>query len=216
MHNSPHLKEVVKEGEIPGGLQYLAEVTTKDEYKCTEHTHEWNWEKVVNMAKMKNFIIDYALKADYDYLFFVDADLVLHPKTLVTLLETQKDIVSEIYWTRFSPDDIEAPNAWDFNQYDFKEGNMEKWRTPGLYPCGMSGACILIHRKVFEVGANYSPIHNIAWWGEDRWFGARSAVHGFQQWIDTHIPPIHLYRESELNKYVENGGYEAAFSYAKP
>ena len=52
------------------------------------------------VADFKNTMIEYALADQYDYLFFVDSDLVLHPNLLELLRSCKKDIVSEVFWTR--------------------------------------------------------------------------------------------------------------------
>jgi hypothetical protein len=215
LHNSPHLKEIVKEGAILGGAQYIAEVATPEEYKCDEVTHQWESKNLLAVTAMRNFLISTAREMDYDYYFMVDSDLVLHPQTLVKLIEAQKDIVAEAFWTKWTPDDIEAVNAWDGDVYTFfpnRDTRFAQFRQAGLYQVGMTGACVLMNKKVLQSKINYDYIPCVSFWGEDRAFSIRAACAGFEIWLDTHHPPIHLYRESELNKYSENGGYKAAFS----
>jgi hypothetical protein len=204
LHNSPHLKEIVKEGPIPGGNQYIAEVETPDHYSCTEKTHEWKTQNLLAVAAMRNYLIETARVMGYDYYFMVDSDLVLHPKTLMVLIEAKKDIVAEAFWTKWTPEDIEAVNAWDRDTYSFfpdMETRFKQFRQPGLYQVGMTGACVLISKPVLEAKVNYDHIYNVSFWGEDRAFCIRAAVHGFEIWLDTHYPPVHLYRPSELSKY---------------
>lgn len=215
LHNSPHLKEIIKEGQISDGMQYLADVTTPERYECTERTHEWKVENVNTLITMRNYLLDFARKGGYDYYFMADSDLILHPETLLKLIEAQKDIVAECIWTRWTPEDIEAPSAWDYDVYSFigsAEERMKQFRIPGLYRVGMSGACILMNRSVIQSKVCYDPVYNVSFWGEDRYFSLRAACEGFEIWLSTQNRPIHLYRPSELNKYVENGGYKAAFS----
>ena len=214
LHNSPHLKEIVQEGPIPGGMQYLADVTTPDKYECTEETHDWKLENVENVTKMRNYLLDIARGGKYDYYLMADSDLVLHPKTLVSLIEAGKDIIGECIWTRWTPDAIEAPSAWDLDTYAFwgsPEKRMEQWQTPGIYRIGMTGACLLMSKKVIQSRVNYDPIYNLSLWGEDRAFCVRAACEGHEIWLSTRHRPVHLYRPSELSKFVDNGGYEAAF-----
>lgn len=213
LHNSPHLKEFVKEGAISDGTQYIGEVTTPDKYECDERTHDWKLENILTVTKMRNFILDFA--RNYDYYFMVDSDLILHPDTLIDLIEAQKDLIGECIWTKWTPEDIEAPSAWDFDTYGFypsPEERMKQWRTPGIYRIGMTGACLLMSKKALQSRVNYDPVYNLSLWGEDRAFCVRAACEGLEMWLSTIHRPIHLYRPSELNKYVENGGYKAAFS----
>lgn len=84
------------------------------------------------------------------------------------------------------------------------EGNgpYQAFRTPGIYKVGGIGGCNLISRKVIDAGVNYSPIYNLSWtnW-EDRAFCVRAAVLGFNLYLDTHYPAIHLYNENYLKEY---------------
>lgn len=195
LHNSEHLAPLVNGA-------YGVFNNDDGGYKTDETTHDWNWPKVYVMAEMKNAIIEYSLKKGYDYTFFVDSDLMLHPKTLISLLGSDKDIIAECFWTSWDKESQPMPNAWMFNEYLFTPEDLIKWKTPGVYKVGMSGACILFKNKVFKAGVNFSPISNVHVWGEDRWIGIRSAVHGFETWLDTRYEPKHLYRESEYLEYI--------------
>lgn len=199
LHNSPELKKHINNGTV-------GEYSTWDRYDRDDNTHHWRAENLHHVTVMKNGIIDYALKNDYDYFFLVDSDLILHPKTLKQLISADKSIIAEVFWTKWTPDDIEMPNAWDLDQTTYYQGSIDLWRKPGIYPVGMSGACILIRREVMEASVNYDPIYNVSFWGEDRAFCIRAAVHGFQVWLDTHYPATHLYRQSDVDKYKLSRG----------
>jgi len=197
LHNCEELLPMVQ------GNSLFAIHNTKDKYVTDEVTHRWTDRLVSEVAGMKNAIIQKFLEWDYDYLFLIDSDLVLHPMTLMQLYQADRDIIAECYWTKWEPDAPELPNAWDFNTYEFySDRNIEGWKNPGIYPVGMTGACTLIKRKVLEAGVNFDGIYNLNMWGEDRHFCARAAVHGFGIWLDTHYPPVHLYRESEYRRYM--------------
>lgn len=171
---------------------------TGDVYQKTSETHIWTEQNLAKMSLLRNKTIQRALDGGYDYLFSVDSDLVLHPDTLSVLLDAKKDIVAELFWTQ------SWANAWYYDQCD---GMDPKWVEPGLYEVGMTGACILISRKVLEAGVNYSPIPNIKkLYGEDRFFCIRAACHGFSIWADSHCPPYHLYTQKELSAYLRRGG----------
>ena len=129
-----------------------------------------------------------------DYWFSVDTDLVLHPATLRVLLEADKDVVSEIFWTNG------WCNAWQYDQYG---GADKRWTEPGLYRVGMTGALTLAKRRVIET-IDYTPIPCIrkALWGEDRHFSIRAACAGFEMWVDTHYPAEHLYTWQHYQDYI--------------
>lgn len=177
---------------------------TDDDYPRDTKSHVWTEKNIENIIRIKNTIAAHTLQYGYDYVFMVDSDLILHPKTLRALLDAKKDIVAEIFWTRFDPDGVPLPNCWMYDGYDgVTEEAMREWVEPGVYKVGMTGACILIHRKVFESGVCYNDIYNISYSGEDRFFCVRAVAHNFEIWVDTHYPCTHLYRDSEYREYME-------------
>lgn len=170
-------------------------VDTGDEYRKTGDNHEWTLELMAKMSDLRNRTITKMLTGGYDYWFSVDTDLVLDPWTLYRLIEADKDIVSEIFWTQH------WCNAWEHDQYSPPR---DEWRKPGLYKVGMTGACTLVKRAVFEAGVDYTQIPNIykALRGEDRHFCVRAACAGFEMWVDTHCPATHLYTQEEYKKFM--------------
>ena len=177
------------------------EVTeTGEAYEKTHNDHLWTLELMWKMGDLRNRTIREMLDGGFDYWFSVDTDIILNPWTLYRLIEADKDIVSEIFWTT-APNGREWCNAWMTDQYSTP---MEEWKKPGLYECGFTGALTLVKRKVFEAGVSYSRIPNIhtALRGEDRHFCVRAACAGFGMWIDTHCPAQHLYTRELYDKYM--------------
>lgn len=194
-------------------------------YERTEYTHNWNEALIWKVAAFKNDIIAHALQIDADYLFLFDSDLVLHPRTLAQLLNTQKDIVSEIFWTKWQADTPSLPQVWvsdDYVLYERARGEclsqeqkderqnafLEKLRQPGLYPVGGLGACTLISKRAMQAGVHFGALPNFSFWGEDRHFCLRAVALGFELFVDTHCPAHHLYRESDLAGIA---AYKASF-----
>ena len=157
--------------------------------------HLWDNQLVSNMSVYRNMTIRYALEGGYDWLLSVDTDLVLEKHTLQTLLADQKDIVAGLFWTNG------WSNAW---MYDQADGYDPAWEKPGLYRIGMSGALILIARKVLEAGVDYTPIPVIrkALFGEDRHFCIRAVCAGFEVWGDSRCQPVHLYKEKDYEDFM--------------
>jgi len=173
---------------------------TGDTYQKTANDHIWTLDLMRKMSELRNRTITEMLLGGYDYWLSIDTDIVVDPKTLRMLIEADKDIVSEIFWTQ-APNGQYWCNAWMNDQYSRPE---EEWRRPGLYRCGMTGALTLIKRRVFEAGVSYEPIPNIktALKGEDRHFCVRAACAGFELWIDTHCPAKHLYTRELYEDYM--------------
>ena len=190
-------------------------------YLRTEITHHWSNRLMDRVGEMKNLIIQYALDNNFDYLFFVDSDLVLNRRLLEHLISLGKDIVSEVFWTKWTPDSIPLPNVWLYDQYNLsrqhvyeklepqealarKAAFIEQLKIPGIYKVGGLGACTLVSRNALLKGVSFSRIDNLRLLvGEDRFFCIRAAVLGLELFADTQYPPYHIYRKSDLNGVLE-------------
>lgn len=177
---------------------------TGGEYTKTHNDHLWTRQLVTNMSELRNMTIHYAIDGGYDYWFSVDTDLVLDPHTLEILLDADRDIISEVFWTK-SPGGNWWCNGWMYDQCD-ADGNYTRWmEKPGIYRVGMTGACMLVKSQVLEAGVDYTQIPCIknALMGEDRHFCIRAACAGFDLWMDTSAPAQHLYTEQVYQQYME-------------
>ena len=114
------------------------EISIKDNY---EGDHKWNNQQIDKISQIKNKAIDYALKNNYDYLFLVDADLVLNSNLLRHLISLNKDFVFEVFWTLFYGENYYKPNAWDFHSWNYhNEETILKLTEKGTYKVGGGGA----------------------------------------------------------------------------
>lgn len=181
-----------------------------------EVTHIWSNDAIWKVGAFKDSMIEYAKKEEYDYLFLIDSDLVLHPKTIEQLIADKKGIVFNIFWTSWTPKSPELPQVWIQDEYSFFEKNgrevpsaaeqdfsylnfMTMLRIPGVYEVGGGGACTLIDRETLLKGVSFKRIKNLSFWGEDRHFCIRAMALGIPLHVDTHYPAYHIYRPSALN-----------------
>lgn len=186
-----------------------------DVYICNEQTHYWNERIIWKVAAFKDSIFEAALEKSYDYVFLIDSDIVLHPKTIEQLIIDNKDIVSEIFWTHWQPGHRKSPQVWlydTYTQYEVGCGEslsnedvhlrhnefISTLLVPGVYDVGGLGACTLISRHALEKGVRFRKLKNLTFWGEDRHFCIRAAALDLQMCVDTHYPAYHIYRESDL------------------
>jgi GT2 family glycosyltransferase len=180
-------------------------------YMTSDFTHFWTPNLIERVAEYKNGIIQYAMKQGYDYLFLIDSDLLITPGLIQHLISLNKEIVSEIFWTKWYPANSPEPNAWMYDAYEMASPKLspdertqksreflESLKVPGVYEVGGLGACTLLSAAALHKGCNFSPIKNISIWGEDRWFCIRAAALGIPLFADTHYPAYHIYRESDL------------------
>ena len=181
------------------GAKYIV-ANTGESYEKTHNDHLWTMDLMWKMGELRNRTIREMLDGGFDYWLSIDTDIVVAPETLKTLMDADKDIVSEIFWTQ-APNGKYWCNAWMVDQ---SMGMPEEWRKPGLYRCGMTGALTLVKRRVFEAGVDYTRIPNIhqALRGEDRHFCVRAACAGFGLWIDSHCPARHLYTRRLYEEYM--------------
>lgn len=185
----------------------------KAEYKG----HQWTAAALSRIAAIRNYGIAEFLKTDCDAMFTTDADNVLNPNTVEHLASLGRDIVGEVYWSKWPGCDLWLPNTWQYHSFGF-ETNEEivKLSQRGQMRVSGNGACNVIQRRVFEAGVNYSPIHALtrAIWGEDRWFSIKAECHGFEIWADSDYPPFHVYTLdllAEAKKWWADGAHPGYF-----
>lgn len=177
--------------------------TTDIPYVRDENTHRWSTELVTHVIEMKNRILEEA--KPYDYLLFLDSDNILHPKTLRHLLSRKKDIITEICWTRWTPDAPEMPNAWFRHPYEFPDDTLLQLRKKKLVKVAGFGGLYLISNKALNNGITFTRVPDApdTYWGEDRHFALRAENEGFSLWCDMVYPSFHVYRESDLPRLKE-------------
>lgn len=194
-------------------------------YVRDEVTHRWDEELIWRVAELKDAILETARDHRYDYVFLVDADLVLRRPTLQHLIRCHRDVISEIFWTRWQPDSQSLPQVWVTDQYQLyfsprnvrlsdaerakrTEDFLSRLQYPGQYRVGGLGACTLISRNALDRGVSFHEVYNLPWWGEDRHFCIRAAAAGLELFVDTQYPAYHIYRTAELagvTRFRENG-----------
>lgn len=189
-------------------------------YECTRDTHFWKRDLIEKITYFKDCIIEHANQNNYDYLFFIDSDIVLNKKTLKHLMSRNLDIVSNVFWSQWYPDGGLEPQVWlqdtgncyidnwdkeltiiqkEQSRIDFFTG----LRIPGLYEVGGLGALTLISKKAIKAGCKFKLIDNVSFWGEDRHFCIRAEALGFKLYLDTVYPAYHIYRECYLDRVDE-------------
>ncbi|MDI6871272.1 MAG: glycosyltransferase family 2 protein [Bacillota bacterium] len=213
----PEVRLFPGEGQERGAGQPCPE---QPGYFCDETTHHWNIDLINKVARYKDRFLRLAREEGYDFLFLVDSDLILHPKTLVHLVSLGKDIVSEVFWTKWFPDLPPLPQVWvadDYRLWVARRGEeldqdeilrrsadfLSMLRRPGTYRVGGLGACTLLSRRALEMGVSFAELYNVSLLGEDRHFCIRAVALGLELFADTHYPPYHIYRESDLAGVAE-------------
>ncbi len=174
------------------GDRILAAEGPRPPYVRGEVSHRWTDALMRRVARAKDRLIALAIELGTDFLFLVDSDLVLHPKTLRVLLAARHDIVAEVFWTRWDPEAPPQPQVWLTDTYDLHyrlspgervsgdvahrraERFLAGLRRPGLYQVGGLGACTLISRRALRAGVRFEDLYNLSFQGEDRHFCVRA------------------------------------------
>lgn len=171
--------------------------------------HHWTVESVDRIIYIKNKALQLSKEQNYDAVFLVDADLVLHPETLSHLISLKKDFVFEIFWTVFTDQLFAKPNCWDVHSWDYYNANsILKLKEKGTYQVGAGGACTLLRIKAINAGVDFTRIKNLPYGGEDRHICTRAEVLGFDIFVDTYFPAFHIFNSSlikEAKQWFFNG-----------
>ena len=203
LHNCENLKKFLQEDEY-------AILNDESSFVVNETTHMWKNENFSAVARMRTMGLSRAREHNFDYAFSVDSDVLMNPMTLKLLIDDNKDIVGNIYWTDFNGKGVLLPNCYDYENVQFNQniGGLTRLKIMGLYDIGVVGACTLIGKRVVQNELiNYFPISNISstkW--EDQAFitRARCLIPDITVCIDTRYPARHLYRQSEYELWMKD------------
>lgn len=208
--SSDFLNAIAKEN---ANVSLMPKVETKEN---TYKDHKWNVSQIDRVITIKNKAIDYCLTNDYDALFLVDADLVLHPNTLKHLITLKLNFVFEIFWTTFFRESIHKPNAWDKHSWAYEgPDTLFKLTQKGTYEVGGGGACTLLSKKIMESGVNFSRLKSLPYQGEDRHICTRAQAKGYPVMVDTHYPAYHIFlneQAEEAKQWYLNGAKPEFFN----
>jgi GT2 family glycosyltransferase len=157
----------------------------------------------------RNQLTQYVLKkGGYDYVLWLDSDMIFKPDTMVRLLEHNAPIVSGAYFRRSPPYHLVA--------FDKCDAETREWTDLPLptetVKCGGVGfGCVLVRTDVlFEVAAKYKTwFEPMNGFGEDLSFCWRARECGFDILLDPSITcghVGHIVVNEDFYKAYANGG----------
>lgn len=205
---------------VRAGAELLSAIQS-DTYAVSEDTHTWDNRSIDKIARFKDDIIEYALARQFDYLLFIDSDIVIDRRMIRHLISRDVEIVSNVFWTQWKPNwELEPQCFWiptpeaqakrPFSNpmtaeeaRQLRKDFFTKMRVPGIYRVDGLGACTLIKRSALEKDVRFQAIPNLSIVGEDRHFCIRAGVRGIPLWLDTVYPAYHIYREAYLDRVAE-------------
>lgn len=172
-------------------------------------SHQWTLSAMRRVGANKNRIIAKAAELRADYLWLVDADLMLDRTTLWSLLHAGLPIVCGVYWTRWHKAQGEAvplpasPQAWLRHPYELSGRGLEeaefrtKLAAKELTQVWGQGANTLIRHEIWEAGIGFDPVPGVSqeglMAGEDRQFCIQAERKHKPMWADPWPDVFHLY-----------------------
>lgn len=142
----------------------------------------------------RNDLATQSIQGEYDYIFWMDSDMVFQPDTLLRMMATLEekglDILTGLYFRRVPPyspvlfKDLEMGENYTCKWSEFKE------IPSGLFEVGGCGfGCVLMKTDVFldvqsKFGNMFAPMGNN---GEDVAFCWRARECGYSIWCDPSV-----------------------------
>lgn len=174
-------------------------------YEVGPITHQWNTTAFDHLAAQKQKILEHARSNHYDYVWFVDSDLLLDQRTLWSLWAAGKDVTSAVFWTEWqkaNPMSL-GPNVWLRHPYDLTKF---KWPVGRIFHelsrrqlirVAGGGACCLIAVKTLDKIRYFPRLPELPdegmWRGEDRTLAVLAERGHIQQWADGWPDIFHAY-----------------------
>lgn len=167
---------------------------------------QWTNQMLSNVGYLKNKIKEKATREGYDYLFMVDGDILLHPKTLSHLISLNKPVVTELVYTKRGTKIGCMDGEYEGNTF-YSDKKLRDYQDGGLHEVNWSGQIMLIHSSVFTIPTiDFSPIGQmIGEYNSDWSFFCKVYAHdpNFQLYMDTKYPARHLYSEKDYKRWME-------------
>jgi glycosyltransferase involved in cell wall biosynthesis len=202
------------------GFRFLITERSWSELKMPDH--QWNGERYIRMRRMRNDALEVGRNGDYDFIFSLDSDVILHDSdTLAHLIEVNVPIIAGVFMSTWgNPEATPLPNVWEKGMNEMSDEFLEQvpkpephvhWRVGGL------GACTLIRHDVWEKGVNYTEVYNLpsGYRGEDRDFCVRAAVAGFTMLACAHKQIEHR-DKPKIGKEKINANHEVGRNDQEP
>lgn len=158
-------------------------------------------ERIVNIVNNRKIIITRALEKKYDYLFFVDTDVLLPPNAIQKLLAVKQPISSGVYLSGLpvSGSLRIAPVLYDFSEKEdyYKIIPMNDVMEDLIFEIAACGfGCCLIRREVLEkVQLRYNEKIQS---GEDIFFCYDARKLGYRTFVNTTVRCTHMVADGDV------------------
>jgi len=165
-------------------------VGATQELMSKEFTFKMNCFYCYGLERARNIAVKNFLLTKYDYLFFLDTDIILTKSTIINLIADDKEVIGGVYIHKFpnQPCALSYDGKWKLRKY------MDLLRSSkdGLVEVDGTGAgCLLIHKSVFEkVKYPYFKFTDEGG-SEDLYFCEKVKKKGIKIFMDIRVNVIH-------------------------
>lgn len=142
----------------------------------------------------RNLIVEHALEIGYDYIMWVDSDMILPKETLVKLWTHQKDIVSGVYaYKVLNGQNAVAKRFKDKDADVYEDIPLKEIREEDklIELDGIGFGCVLTKVDVFRNIEKPWFIYDKDM-GEDIYFCRKAQEKGYKVYIDTSVKAGHI------------------------
>ena len=152
----------------------------------------------------RNIIAKYAQENEFDYIMWVDSDMIIPRNTLTRLLSHDKDVVSGVYsYKVLNNDEVVAKKFMDEERTDY--GNLKIkaiQNSSGLIEVdGFGFGCVLTKVSMFDKIPFPWFIYTQDM-GEDIFFCRKAQNEGYKLWLDTDVICGHI---GQINYDIKKG-----------
>lgn len=164
------------------------------------------------ISKGRNLQFFDAKDNDFDYIFYIDSDIVFPQDGLEKLINLNKDVATGLYYQRAYP---HRPVVYNLNA-DKMITNLVEWEDKPFRVDACGAGFLLIKNTIFDIfkEKEYEPFDMIKngqneWAGEDTSFCVKCKDNNIEIWVDPSIKLGHI-REDIVYK----GHFDCAVDYA--
>lgn len=142
----------------------------------------------------RNLIAQHAIENNYDYILWVDSDMIIPPDTLVKFLEHKKDIVSGVYAYKILGGENAVAKRFIPTEDDtYEDIPLKEIRESDrlMELDGIGFGCVLTKTKIFKK-IPYPYFVYTPEMGEDIYFCRKAQEQGYKIYMDTSIKAGHI------------------------
>lgn len=168
------------------------------------HDTEWYLPKDGMIYELRNKAAIYAINCGFDYVLWLDSDMIYEPNTLINLYDDNKDIVTGIFFRRKPPYCTAHMDILNENEY----AELTDYPKDGLFTIEGMGTGVALTRvsalkTILDAeGDLFLPMKGLS---EDYAFSIRARRH-FNIWCDPKVVAGHI-TTAIVDERWQNGSF---------